>query len=106
MLFPLSSFRDLKPSNVLFVEKGRQITVKVADFGISKMLDENATSYTMTSGTQPVLPLLVFFPFLLSTPLLSSPILSFLTLSTLPVLLSPSPPFPFLSLRSFRSFLT
>jgi hypothetical protein len=92
---------------VLFVEKGRTITVKVADFGISKMLDENATSYTMTSGTQLVLPLLVFFPFLLSTPLLSSPIfLICLTFSTLPSLLSPSPPLPFLSLRSFCSVLS
>jgi len=36
---------------VLFVEKDKKITVKVADFGISKMLDKDATSYTMTAGT-------------------------------------------------------
>jgi serine/threonine protein kinase len=41
--------RDLKPTNVLFVEKNKGIVVKVADFGISKALDDTATSYTMTS---------------------------------------------------------
>ena len=42
--------RDLKPTNVLFVERNKQIIVKVADFGISKALDDSVTSYTMTSN--------------------------------------------------------
>jgi len=42
--------RDLKPSNVLFVESSKGIEIRVADFGISKMLDEHATSYTVTNG--------------------------------------------------------
>jgi len=40
--------RDLKPSNVLYVQTIKGISVRVADFGISKKLDEAATSYTMT----------------------------------------------------------
>jgi len=43
---------------VLFVERDQQITVKVADFDISKSLDKDKTSNTLTTGTQPLFLLL------------------------------------------------
>jgi len=48
--------RDIKPNNILiFLPEGTEIkpVIKVADFGISKMLKENKEDFTNTSSTNP-----------------------------------------------------
>lgn len=42
--------RDLKPSNILFCTKGGVSTVRISDFGISRLMPASRTSLTLTTA--------------------------------------------------------
>ena len=43
--------RDLKPQNILLLEEDGELTAKISDFGISKIIDSGTNSSSMAIGT-------------------------------------------------------
>lgn len=43
--------RDLKPQNILLIKENGKLTAKISDFGISKSMDANTDSASLTIGT-------------------------------------------------------
>lgn len=87
--------RDLKPENLLFRSKDENSDLLIADFGLSKVIDENTFSaLTTTCGT----PVSLSFPTHSVTPSLTS--LSLLNL--IPISTFPFRPSNFLLLNTYR----